>query len=314
MQAFALDSIGQPGSLRELPEPEPGPGEVLVRTRAVGVNPFDSVVVQGWVMEYMEHRFPLVPGMDAAGVVQALGDGVDGFAPGDEVFGGVGKPYVGAGTYAEAVTMATSSILARPAWLGLELAAALPLAGSTAITLLDAVSLAPGETVLVLGASGGVGSFLVPLAKQAEATVVGVCSGPNLDYVRERGADDLIDYTSQDVAATLRERHPEGIDAIVDLVGDGAGLLGLSEQVRKGGRVASSVSAADEGKLAERGIRATNVATMISAALLGRLVDGLQDGSLLAPEVHTMPLAAAADALGAIGSHHTRGKLVMTVP
>jgi NADPH:quinone reductase-like Zn-dependent oxidoreductase len=313
MHAFALDTLGQPGSLRELPEPQPGPGEVLVRTRAAGVNPFDAAVAQGWLESYMEHRFPLVLGMDAAGVVEALGDGVAGFALGDEVLGGVGKPFVGGGTYAEAVTMATSSIVAKPAGFGFDLAAALPLAGSTAITLLDAVSLAAGETVLVLGASGGVGSFLVQLAKQAGASVVGVCSGPNADYARERGADDVIDYASQDVATTLGERYPDGIDAIVDLVGDGAALLGLSEQLRQGGRVASAVSAADEAKLAERGIRAANVGTVITAAMLDRLVAGLQDGSLKPPEVASLPLAGAAEALAAIGTKHTRGKLVLAV-
>ncbi len=311
MQAFALDAVGQPGSVRELPDPEPGPGQVLVRLRVAGVNPFDAMVVQGWIMGMMEHRFPLVAGVDGSGVVEAVGDGVEDFAVGDEVFGGTGKPYLGEGTYAQSTTMATGNILRKPATLDFEQAAALPLAGSTAITLLDAVALSAGETVLVLGASGGVGSFLVQLAKQRGATVVGVCSGPNLDYARERGADDMIDYTSQDVAAILRERHPDGIDAIIDLVGDGAAVLTLSEQLRPGGKVASAAGGADEAKLAERGVKATNVATVITAGTLGQLVRGLEDGSLRLPEIHALPLAHVSRALAAIGTHHTRGKLVL---
>jgi NADPH:quinone reductase-like Zn-dependent oxidoreductase len=128
----------------------------------------------------MEHRFPLVPGHDAAGVVEAVGDGVDGLAVGDAVFGAVGKPYLGEGTYAQATSMSVGSVWLKPSWLDFSQAAAVPLSGATALTLLEAVALSPGERLLVLGASGGVGSFLVQLAALRGTEVVGVCSGPNL--------------------------------------------------------------------------------------------------------------------------------------
>jgi NADPH:quinone reductase len=252
MRAFALDSFGEPGSVRELPPPRPAEGQILVGVRAAGVNPFDAVVAQGYVKDVMEHRFPLVPGVDAAGVVEALGDGVDGLAVGDEVFGAVGKPYLGEGTYAETTTMSVGAVWRKPSWLDFAQAAAVPLAGATAFTLLDVVSLGAGETVLVIGASGGVGSFLVQLAVQRGARVVGVCSGRNVAYARSLGAAELIDYTAEDVGDALRSRHPDGIDAIVDLVGDRPAVTALSEQLRPGGRVASALSGADEEELARR--------------------------------------------------------------
>jgi len=313
MRAFALDSFGEPGSIRELPTPEPADGQVLVRVRAAGVNPFDAVVAQGYVKDLMEHRFPLVPGHDAAGVVEAVGDGADGLAVGDVVFGAVGKPYLGEGTYAQATTMSAGAVWPKPPWLDFAQAAAVPLSGATALTLLDAVALGAGERVLVLGASGGVGSFLVQLAAQRGAQVVGVCSGPNLAYARGLGAADVVDYTTGDVGEAVRSRHPDGVDAIVDLVGDKPALTALSEQLRPGGRVASAVDAADVEELAKRGIRATNVASWLTSEQLAQLTRLLEGGALRLPEIHTVEFGDTADALAKIATKHTRGKLVLVV-
>ena len=307
------DSFGEPGSIRELPTPQPVDGEVLVRVQAAGVNPFDAVVAQGYIKDLMEHRFPLVPGHDAAGVVEAVGDGVDGLAVGDAVFGAVGKPYLGEGTYAQATTMSVGSVWPKPAWLNFTQAAAAPLSGATALTLLEAVALGAGERVLVLGASGGVGSFLAQLAAQRGAQVVGVCSGPNLGYARGLGAAEVIDYATEAVDEALRARYPEGVDAIVDLVGDKAALTALSEQLRPGGRVASAVDAAEVEELAERGIRATNVASWLTSEQLGQLMSLLEDGTLRLPEIHTVGFDDAAEALAKIATKHTRGKLVLTI-
>ena len=101
MKAFALDELGQPGSLHDLPVPEPGEGQVRIRVAVAGLNPFDNAVVQGYLKDRMEHRFPLVPGMDASGTVEAIGEGVEDWAVGDEVFGSVGKRYLGEGTLAD---------------------------------------------------------------------------------------------------------------------------------------------------------------------------------------------------------------------
>jgi len=313
MRAFALDSFGVPGSVRELPAPAPVDGQVLVRVRAAGVNPFDAVVAQGYIKDLMEHRFPLVPGHDAAGVIEAVGDGVEHLAVGDEVFGAVGKPYLGEGTYAHATTMSAGSVWLKPSSLDFAQAAAVPLSGATALTLLDAVALGAGERVLVLGASGGVGSFLVQLAAQRRAQVVGVCSGPNLAYARGLGAAEVIDYTTGDVGEAVRSCHPDGIDAIIDLVGDKTALTALSEQLRPGGRVASAVDAADVVELAKRGIPATNVASWLTSEQLAQLTRWLEDGTLRLPETRAVGLEDAADALAKIATKHTRGKLVLAI-
>jgi NADPH:quinone reductase-like Zn-dependent oxidoreductase len=188
-----------------------------------------------------------------------------------------------------------------------------PLSGATALTLLDAVALGAGERVLVLGASGGVGSFLVQLAAQRGAEVVGVCSGPNLAYARGLGASDVIDYTTEAVGDAVRSRYPDGVDAIVDLVGDKAALTALSERLRPGGRVASAVDAADVEELAKRGISATNVASWLSSEQLAQLTRWLEDGTLRLPEIHTVGFEDAAEALARIATKHTRGKLVLAI-
>src|SRR5438477_4356951 len=145
MQAFALDELGQPGSMHDLPTPEPGEGEVRIRVSAAGLNPFDSAVVQGYLKDRMEHRFPLVPGNDASGVVEAIGDGVTGWATGDEVFGSTGHRYLGGGTLAEFATMTSASIARKPSSIDHTAAAALPVAGATALGMAEAVGLTEGR-------------------------------------------------------------------------------------------------------------------------------------------------------------------------
>jgi NADPH:quinone reductase-like Zn-dependent oxidoreductase len=210
-------------------------------------------------------------------------------------------------------TMSAATLWPKPAPLDFTQAAAVPLSGATALTLLDAVALGAGERLLVLGASGGVGSYLVQLAARRGARVVGVCSGPNLAYARGLGADDVIDYTTAEVGEAVRSRDPDGVDAIVDLVGDKPALSALSEQLRPGGRVASAVDAADVEQLAKRGIRATNVASWLTSQQLGQLSRWLEDGTLRLPEIHAVAFEDAAGALARIATRHTRGKLVLTV-
>src|SRR2546423_924590 len=115
VRAFAIDEFGQPGSLRDIPAPEPAGGQVRIRVAASGLNPFDNAVVQGYLKDRMEHRFPLVPGMDASGTVEALGDGVHAWTVGDEVFGSVGKMYLGEGTVADLTTMSVDTVARKPA-------------------------------------------------------------------------------------------------------------------------------------------------------------------------------------------------------
>src|SRR5438876_764633 len=145
MQAFALDSFGEAGTVRELPVAEPDPGEVRIRVAAAGLNPFDNSVIAGFMKDRMDHRFPLIPGSDGSGVIDAIGDDVSGFSEGDEVFGSVGKKYLGAGTLAGSVAMSAGTIARKPASLDHTVASAIPVAGATALVMAEALDLQEGE-------------------------------------------------------------------------------------------------------------------------------------------------------------------------
>jgi NADPH:quinone reductase-like Zn-dependent oxidoreductase len=314
MKAFAIDELGRPGSVHDdLPIPQPDEGQVRIRVAAAGLNPFDNAVIQGYLKDRMEHRFPLVPGMDGSGTVDAVGAGVSAWSLGDEVFGSVGKSYLGEGTLAEFVTTSAGTIARRPPPLEPALAAAIPTAAVTALIMADALALDEGHTVVAVGATGGVGSYLVQLATKRGARVVAVCRGENADYARGLGAQGVIDHTSGDVADAVRSRYPDGIDAIADMHGDEEGLARLADQVRSGGHVASAVGAADTEALAGRGIQATNVMGLVKTASLESLTGMLDAGEITIPEIRSFSLTDAGDALAAVATGHVRGKIVVTV-
>lgn len=311
MRAFALDELGQPGSLREIEPPEPAAGQVRIRVASAGLNPFDAAVVQGRLEDMMEHRFPLVPGSDASGTIEAVGPGVTGWAIGDEVFGSVGKMYVGEGTLAELATMSAATITLKPEPLEHSLAAALPVAGVTALMMVEAIAPSEGDVVIALGATGGVGSYLLQLASFRGARVVAVCSGRNAGYARSLGAADVVDYTAEDTVGAVRSRYPDGIHAVADMRGDKEIVARLAELARSGGHVASAVGSADPDLAGALGIGATNVMGKVTITSLQTLAGMLERGDIKAPELHRYPLSESAEALSAVGSGHVRGKVVV---
>jgi NADPH2:quinone reductase len=312
MKAFAIEELGQPGSVHDLPVPEPADGHVRIRVAAAGLNPFDIAVVQGHLKAQMEHRFPLVPGMDASGTVEALGEGVQGWRVGDEVFGSVGKMHLGEGTLAELATMSAGTVGRKPESMDHAVAAAIPVAGVTALMMADALQLSEGHVVVAIGATGGVGSYFGQLAAGRGARVVAVCRGENADYARRLGGAEVVDYTAGDVAEAVRSRYPDGIDAIADMHGDREVVARLAEQVRSGGHVASAVSAADAEALRGRGIEATNVMGMVTTASLDALSAMLERGGIASPDIRSFRLADAGEAIAAVASGHVRGKIVVT--
>jgi NADPH:quinone reductase-like Zn-dependent oxidoreductase len=312
MRAFAIDRFGGPGSVRELPTPEAGAGEVLVRVRAAGVNAVDPWVVGGAYKEMMEHRFPLIPGVEASGVVEAVGDAVNGFAEGDHIYGVSDKPFYGAGTFAEMTTLPAGGIGPKPASVDHISAAALPHTALTALAAVEAVEPKGGEVILVVGSTGGVGSYVTQLAAKRGARVVAVARAENAEYARSLGAVETVDYTSGDLAELVRSEHPGGVDAIIDLFGDGPTLTRLSELVRTGGHVVSTGGAADPEVLSQRGLRGLNVnrASPERLAEVTRLVGG---DELKVPPTRVFPLEEAAAALAEMGGRHVRGKLILRV-
>lgn len=311
MRAFAIDQFGVPGSVHELPVPVPAEGQVRVRVEAASINPADVIMLAGAYKDFMEHRFPLIPGLDLGGIVDAVGPGVEGLQVGDPVFGVHGKMVVGAGSLAESVVALVGTLASRPAGIDAAFGAALSLAGVSALQVLDAAALQASDVVLLIGAAGGIGSIALQLAAAAGARPIAVTRSVNHPYVRDLGASDAIDYETQDVFETVRAAHPEGIAAVFDMVGDKAANAHLAQLVRSGGHLVSMLNGADVETLAARGVTGVNVMTQATTNKLERLAAFVAAGTLRRPEIRTFGLEQAGGALTEIAGHHVRGKLVV---
>lgn len=241
MRALVAHRYGPPVDLviAEVADPSPGPGQVLIEVAAASVNPFDLQIVLGTFKDYLPVLFPYVVGMDCAGRVAAVGEGVARFAVGDEVFGMLRET---PGSVAElAVAPADSPLIERrPAGLDAVRAAAVPEVGMTALTLMRAAAPRPGETVLVLGASGGIGMVLVPLAVAAGAAVIATAAADDDAYVRGLGAAAIVDHTAGDPIEQAQRQQPDGVDVLFNLALDGTALVEAARALRPGGRLVSA--------------------------------------------------------------------------
>jgi NADPH:quinone reductase-like Zn-dependent oxidoreductase len=313
MRAIVEVEFGGPVALMDLPTPQVRANEVLIHVRAAGVNPFDWKVSDGVLKEEKEHRFPLILGFDAAGVVERVGADVTRFSEGDEVYGYLSKSVIGNGTYAEYVAAPAAIVAKKPEAVGFAEAAALPMPGLTAMDLIDAVDLGEGETVLIVGATGGVGSYAVQLAALLGARVIATARQANEAFARELGAEETIDHAREDVIEAVLIAHPDGIEAIIDVVSDPKVLRRMARLVKKGGRIASSVHAANVESLSERGVRATNVGMQPEAGRLEELARMVDAGEISVKLEHTFPLEKAPVALQESRTGHVRGKIVLLV-
>jgi NADPH:quinone reductase-like Zn-dependent oxidoreductase len=309
MKAVTLDAFDTPPALREdIPAPTPAPSEVLVRVRGSSVNPADSGIAAGMLKQMgVEYEFPVILGRDYAGVVEQVGAEVTRYAVGDEVFGFLlhANPTVHDGSWAELIAVPEDMFIGRaPQGVDLATAGSAPLAGIAAIMAIDALELSDGDTVLIVGATGGVGSFAVQLAARAGATVVALALPEDETYLRELSVSELLPRDG-DLAAVAREHHPDGFDAVLDLVNYAPGVP--ATLVKDGGRVASPTGAAGEGP----------GRTMVMAAPtpenLERLARLLADGALRMHVQATYELAQAPGALRALPTTHTQGKLAIRV-
>lgn len=324
MYAMIIRETGGPEVFEyaELPTPTPGPGEVLVRVAYAGVNPADWKNRQGMLAQYRPYVFPYVIGFDAAGVVAKVGEGVDGFAPGDRVFTPTNHGQGGQGSYAE-YTLANVDRVARiPEALGFDQAAALPVASLTAWQgLFDRGGLQAGDRAMIHGGSGGVGSFAVQFARWAGAKVAATCSTRNVAYLASLGVERVIDYTSENIAGAVADWAPGGLDFLMDAVGVSTLPDGI-DLVRKGGCFVSIPTLVDDGDIASaaeegqrRGIRRV-FSTMDDggcAATLEKIAGLLADGEIQLPPLREFPLRDVAAAHGIIQEGHNRGKIVLKV-
>jgi NADPH2:quinone reductase len=288
----------------DLPAPSPAAGELLIRVHASSVNPADASIASGMLKSMFEYDFPVILGRDFAGVVEAAGSGATRYAVGDEVFGFVlhANPTVHDGSWADYVVIAQDSVAPVPQGVSLDTAGAAPVAGLTAIAAFDALVGSEGDTVLVIGASGGVGSFFVQLASRAGAHVIAPALPEDRDYLREIGVSATFDRDS-DVAAEVAARFPDGVDALLDLVS----FTPDTSVLREGGRLASPLGAAGEGP------GRTNLMASGTTANLDRLAQLIEAGSLRVQVQDTYGLEQAGEALQSLADTHTQGKVAIAV-
>lgn len=312
MQAVVVEHRGEAGSLREIPTPNPGPNEFLVRVTAAGVNPID------WKMrDRDERRFPFVLGQDFAGVVSAAGKGVTKYREGERIFG-MSRDH---GSYAQ-YTLAPEDDHVQPVCkiadsVGDADAAALPTAGLTALAAVEALHVANGMTLLVLGATGGVGSYAVQMAHDRGARVIGSGSAANEAYAHSLGVDEFVAYDREDVAAAVKAAHPEGIDAALDLVDDEEDAKKLGDVIKPGGSIVSTIGAIDEEWFSQRKIAGLNLMVFktlqSSHAGLRTLLELVEQGRLRVTIAAERPLSEAVEALEQSKRGGVNGKIVITV-
>ena len=312
IKALALEGFDRPPAVIDVPAPQPASGELLVRVHAASVNAYDAFVAMGMAKDFMAYEFPAVLGQDVAAVVEAVGDGVAGFREGDRVFGTIGaKGTVHDGTFAELSTPLVPMLALTPMEVDDQQAGTLGVAATTAMSAVEAIDPSEGATVLIVGATGGVGTFAIQIGAARGAHVIASVMPGDEDVVTGLGAAETVDY-SNDVIGAVRERYPDGIDAVIDLVHRDPGEFGaLAGLVRAGGSAASALGGAgDATEIGE--VQVQNAGG--DPSHLGALASMVQEGTLKAAIQRTYPLADAAQALADFTNKHTVGKLVITMP
>jgi NADPH:quinone reductase-like Zn-dependent oxidoreductase len=306
MRAVVAHEYGAPDVLKfeEIQRPEPNYDEALVRVIASSVNPADPLTLSGKYAKEFGTHLPLIAGYDIAGVVEKTGTGVTKLKPGDPVYG---YPTFGGG-WADYVTVKESEVGPKPKSLSFVEAAAVPMAALTAWqSLVDVAKLQPGQTILIHGGSGGVGSFAIQIAKARGARVIATASTANQDRLKQLGADVAVDYTK-----TKFEDVAKDVDAVLDPVGKDT-LARSYGVVKKGGIVMSLVARPDPDELQKHGIRGTGIASHPDADDLTEIAQLIDAGKIKPMVTQVLPLSDAVKAQEQAATHHTRGKVVLRV-
>lgn len=303
MRAVRFDHYGGVEVLKvvEVPRPELEAGQVLVRVKAAGINPGEVSIREGLLDARWPATFPSGQGSDLAGSVEEIADGVKGFAPGDEVIGFSDER----ASQAEFVRVPVEHLVKRPPNVSWEAAGGLGVAGTTAYAAVRAVAPTTGETVVVSGAAGGVGSLAVQLARRAGAAVIGLAGEHNHQWLSEHGVI-AVSY-GDGVAERIRAAAADGVDAFIDTFGGGyvelAMALGVQPQ-----RIDTII---DFQAAQEHGVKTDGSAAGASAQVLAELAQLIDDGELEVPIAHVYPLEQVQDAYRELERRHTRGKIVL---
>jgi NADPH:quinone reductase-like Zn-dependent oxidoreductase len=305
MKAAYIEKFGGPEVLKvgDLPDPVAGPGQVVVDTVAASINGADPKVAAG---DYKQATFPVILGRDFSGVVSAVGAGVQDLRVGDEVFGVLeaGRD----GTYCEKIVVGATIIAKKPAGLSHVDAAALALTGLTALrSIEDTLKLRSGETILIQGGAGGVAGFAIQLAKHLGARVITTTSTANLGFVRDLGADEVIDYKTTDFTKVVKN-----CDAVFDTVGGDVATRSFAV-LKPGGRAAFIASGAQAPKPDRSDVSALRPAVPRDRPPLERIAELFRLGAVRKPHVTLYDLSKAQEALRVSEARHLKGKLVLKV-
>jgi NADPH:quinone reductase-like Zn-dependent oxidoreductase len=310
MKAVRFDEYGPVDVLdvRDVPVPEPGPGEVLIRVKAAGINPGEAKIREGALHERWPATFPSGQGSDFAGVVDRLGADVTTVAPGDDVIGWVDTR----SSQAEYVVAEAANLARKPAGLPWEVAGAIPVVGFTAWAMVRAVDLKPGDTVVVTGAAGGVGSIAVQLAKRKGATVIGLAGPSNHDWLRRHGVLPVA-YGDRAAERIRDTANADGdgdasIDAFLDTYGGDYVELALNDLKVSPDRVDTIVRF---DAAAKYGVKVDGNGAGASAATLSELAALAAAKELEIPLAHTFPLRDVRAAYTQLARGHVRGKIVL---
>jgi NADPH:quinone reductase-like Zn-dependent oxidoreductase len=308
MKAVRIHAYGGLDTLRheDVPRPSPGPGEVLLRVQAAGVNPVDWAVREGWMHDVLRHTLPLTLGWDVAGVVAQAGEGATRFQPGAAVYAHTDLRRDG--TYAEYVVVREREVAPRPRTLDAVRAAGVPLTALAAWqALFDTANLQPGQTVLIHAGAGGVGTMAIQLAKAKGARVITTASAHNHAFLRELGADEVIDYR-----ATRFEEVVKDVDVVLDTIG-GETQERSWRVLKPGGFLVSLLDPPSPERARAQGVRAAHLLVRPSATQLEE-VGQLIDAGRVRPVIsQVLPLSEARRAHELSQTKHTRGKLVLRV-
>ena len=308
MKAIVLHEYGGPEMLRyeDAPRPNPKEDEVLIRVIAASVNPVDVAVRSGKYAEYFHTTLPLIPGMDAAGVVEKAGSKISKLKAGDPVYAFFTLREEGG--YAEFAIAKENEVSRKPQSITYEQAAAVPAAGSTAWqALIDTGKLSAGQTVLIHGGSGGVGHMAIQIAKARGARVIATASTANQEFLKKLGADQAIDYTKSKFEEVVKD-----VDVVLDAVG-GETLTRSYGVVKKGGIIVTIADEPDQAALDKHGIRGVSIASAPKSDTFEELTHLIEAKKLTPVVSQVFPLAEAAKAQDQIATRHTRGKVVLQV-
>jgi NADPH:quinone reductase-like Zn-dependent oxidoreductase len=283
--------------------PAPGPDQLVVRVRAAGINPGEAKIREGLLHDRYPATFPSGQGSDLAGIVEAVGEGVDGFTVGDEIIGWTDER----GSHAEVVVIPAAQATPKPSGVSWVQAGAMFVAGATAWAAVRAVGVVGDDTIVVAGAAGGVGVIAVQLAAIAGARVIGLASEPHHGWLRDHGAIPVV--YGEGVRDRIREAAPNGVDALLDFVGGGYVELGLSLGVAPG-RIDTIV---DFGAVQEHGVISEGSAAGSTTDALDELAALIEAGRLEIPIAATYPIDRVRDAYAELEEGHTLGKIVLTM-